>query len=201
MRSFLAVSPASSLRNEIAHVQQSLRTALEPQSSRSVRVTWTKSDSIHLTFRFFAELDEDLTEPLREATSAVAGSIRAFEIPLTRIGAFPRTQAPRVLWLGPSREWEQSGDGQRLVALARTIDDACAGLRLGREDKPWHPHVTLGRVKEGERMVGSALSSSRIFEDAVDAGALRVHEIDLIRSDAGRGGHTYTTLWRALLSD
>ena len=169
--------------------------------ARSARVTWTKPDSIHLTFRFFAELNEDLAEPLREATGVVASSYKAFDIPLTRIGAFPRAQAPRVLWLGPSSEWERTSDGQRLVALASEIDDACAALRLGREEKHWHPHVTLGRVKEGERTVGGLLSDAGLFDDSVDAGALRVNEIELIRSDPGRGGHTYTTLWRALLSD
>jgi 2'-5' RNA ligase len=81
------------------------------------------------------------------------------------------------------------------MRLAEAIDHACDGLGLAREDKPWRPHLTLARIKEGERSVGHALSDAGLFEKPALSDALIVTTIALVRSDAGPAGHVHTTLW------
>ena len=198
MRAFLAASPDVEVRTRLADTQQQLKAIVS--RDRSGKVTWTKPETIHLTFKFFAELDETVVDSLRTIGTAVAAHCRPMALPLARLGAFPKPQAPRVLWIGAPPGWAETGDGRRLPEFAREIDEACAGLGLTREVKPWRPHVTIARVKEGERAVGRALSSADAFDQPLDLGALLVSEIALIRSDAGRDGHTHTLLWSARLT-
>jgi RNA 2',3'-cyclic 3'-phosphodiesterase len=195
VRAFLAVAPNAVVRGQLIETQQRLKASIEPLQSRSVKVTWTRPDTIHLTLKFFADLDDGLAAPMQAAIARAIGRAAAIAIPLSRLGAFPRPQAPRVLWLGPTDEWEQTTGGRRLAALFQEIEDACAALGLPRESKAWHPHLTLARVKEGERAVGAALASIHVFDELPTTGALVTDAISLIRSDAGRDGHTHTVIW------
>lgn len=197
MRAFLAVSPDAPLRLELAQTQQRLKTIVEPLRLNSLKVTWAKPDTIHLTLKFFADLDERLAEPLHAAIAAAIKDVAPIAIPISRLGAFPRPQAPRVIWLGPPEDWELMADGRRLTALFQSIEDACAALGLPREAKPWHPHVTLARVKEGERAAGASLANAGVFDQPAVTASLVVDAVSLIRSDAGHDGHTHTVVWAA----
>src|SRR5688572_1984613 len=162
MRAFLAASPDDRLRERVTALQRRLEA--EAARSQSARISWSRPETIHLTFRFFLELDERLVGPMRDAIETAARGSTAVRIPLARLGAFPRTLAPRVLWVGPPPEWEATADSRRLTRLARAVDQACDGLGLAREDKPWRPHLTLARIKEGERAAGHAISDAGFFE-------------------------------------
>ena len=198
MRAFLAVSPDDKLRVRVTSLQQ----RLEAEAARSLaaRISWTRPETIHLTFRFFLELDERLVGPMRDAIESDTRESTAIKIPLSRLGAFPRTLAPRVLWIGPPREWEATADSRRLTQFAHAIDHACDGLGLAREDKPWRPHLTLARIKEGERAVGHAISDAGLFDKTALSEALTVDAIALVRSDAGPGGHAHRRLWTVALT-
>lgn len=137
---------------------------------------------------------------MRDAIETATRESTAVKIPLSRLGAFPRTLAPRVLWFGPPPEWEATADSRKLMQLARAIDQVCDGLGLAREDKPWRPHLTLARVKEGERAVGHAISDAGFFDKPALLEALIVDAISLVRSDAGPGGHAHTSLWTVALT-
>ena len=193
MRAFLAASPDDSLRERVTVLQQQLKA--EAARSNTSRISWTRPETIHLTFRFFLELDERLVASMHDAIETATRESSAIRIPLSRLGAFPRTLAPRVIWIGPPAEWEGSADRRRLVRLAAAIDQACAGLGLAPDDKSWRPHLTLARIKEGERGVGHALSDAGLFEKLALSDTLNVDSISLIRSDAGPAGHVHTLLW------
>ena len=198
MRAFLATSPDDKLRERVTALQQKLQA--ETAGAPAARISWTRPETIHLTFRFFLELDERLVAPMRDAIETATRESTAVKIPLSRLGAFPRTLAPRVLWFGPPPEWEATADRRRLSRLAGAIDEACDGLGLAREDKPWRPHLTLARIKEGERAVGHALSDAGLFDKPALSAALMVNAISLVRSDAGPGGHAHTSLWTVALT-
>ena len=106
IRAFLAVELPDELRAQIAAVQQDLKQRLSRECSRDVRISWVQPASIHLTVKFLGDTDESLVEPMRAALDRVAQGHRAMSIPLDRIGAFPRPQQPRIVWVGPAEAWE-----------------------------------------------------------------------------------------------
>lgn len=67
-------------------------------------------------------------------------------------------------------------------------------LELPVEDRPWHPHLTLARVRDGEREMGKVLTAGTATRTS-DIGVLHVGEIVLMRSDLQTAGPIYTKLW------
>jgi 2'-5' RNA ligase len=198
VRAFLAVSPDDTLREQVTAFQRRLEDVAAP--SQAARISWTRPETVHLTFQFFPDLDERFAAPMRDAIESVTQAASSVRMPLSRLGAFPWPLAPRVLWIGPPPEWEATGDGRKSLRLARAIEAACAGLGLAPEDKPWRPHLTLARIKEGERAVGRAISEAGFFDRPALSDSLTVNAISLVRSDAGPAGHVHTTLWTAPLT-
>lgn len=195
MRAFLAVAIATELRERISAVQQQLKDLVAAEPARRVRITWVKPETIHLTIKFLGEIDETAVEPLRASVSGAGDGLPVIEIPLGTLGAFPRLQAPRALWIGPPSTWDSQDEAKRALDLAARIDAACDAFAVPRDAHPWRPHVTVARVREGERDAGRVLETSRLMARTHDIGILRVAEISLMKSDMRPDGPVYTPLW------
>lgn len=195
IRAFLAVELGDHLRDQITLVQQDLRQRLGRESSKDIRITWVQPSSIHLTMKFLGDTDEHLIEPLREAIERAMPGHGAVHMPIERLGVFPRLLQPRVFWIGPSEQWEQSDDAKRLTALHRAVENCCQSVGFAPEGRPLSPHLTLARVKEGERHVGQALAKSGAMDRPVSLGLLAVESIVLMKSELRPTGSVYTKLW------
>lgn len=197
IRTFLAVELADDLRNRIMLVQQDLRQRLCRESSPDIRITWVQPSSIHLTMKFLGDTDERLIEPMRESVERAMTGHGAVHMPVERLGVFPRLQQPRILWVGPSKQWEQGDDAKRLAALHRAVEDCCRSLGFASDDKPLSPHLTLARVKVGERRVGQALAKSGVMDRPISLGLLVVESVVMMKSELRPSGSVYTKLWDA----
>ena len=195
IRTFLAVELGDELRNQITLFQQNLKQRLVRESSKDIRITWVQPSSIHLTMKFLGDTDEHLIEPLREAIERAMPGHGAVHMPIERLGVFPRLLQPRVLWIGPSEQWEQSDDAKRLTALHRAVENCCQSVGFAPEGRPLSPHLTLARVKEGERHVGQALAKSGAMDRPVSLGLLAVESIVLMKSELRPTGSVYRKLW------
>lgn len=195
IRAFLAVELGEELRGRLAQVQQELKQRLARDASKGLRISWVRPDSIHFTIKFLGDIDEQLVEPLREALSNLMQAHQAIQIPVDRLGAFPHPNQPRVLWVGPSEAWEGSDDARRLAVLHRTIDACCATFELAPDSRPLSPHLTLARIKEGERSVGQGLTKSGVLDRPVALGSFTVGPVVLMKSDLRPTGSVYTKLW------
>ncbi len=77
-----------------------------------------------------------------------------------------------------------------------------ARLGYAKEERPFSPHLTLGRVSRNA--VGS---DERLIGDAIEAiklgflGVARVNEVHLYKSDLQPNGAVYTCLFTALLKE
>ena len=201
IRAFLAVELSDDLRDRIRLVQEDLRQRLGRESSKDIRITWVQPLSIHLTMKFLGDTEEHLIEPLRGAVERAMAGHGAVHIPVDRLGVFPRFQQPRVLWVGPSEQWEQGDEAKRLTALHRAVEDCCRSFGFAPEDRPLSPHLTLARVKEGERHVGQALAKSGVMERPISLGLLAVESVVLMKSDLRPTGSLYTKLWEVKAGD
>jgi len=200
IRAFIAVEVNDDLRKQIAQVQQELRQRLSREGSRDVRISWVQPTAIHLTIKFLGDIDQRLVDDMRAAIEQVLRIHRSIRIPLERIGAFPRPHQPRVLWVGASEQWEQSEDAQRLASLHRGIEDCCATFDFAPDDRPLSPHLTLARIKEGERHVGQTLAKSSAMDRPLSLGSLLIESLVLMKSELRPTGPVYTKLWEIALA-
>jgi 2'-5' RNA ligase len=201
IRAFLAAELSEELRAHFAQIQQDLKQRFAREASKGVRISWAQPSSIHLTIKFFGDIDEQLIDPMHEAIASLLTAHRPIQIPIERLGAFPHPQQPKVLWVGPSELWEKCDDAKRLTALHRAVEDCCELFGFAPEGRPLSPHLTLARIKEGARQVGQALAKSGVMERPVSLGSLAVKSIVMMKSELHQTGSVYTKLWEILLSD
>ena len=200
IRAFLAVELSQELQAELATVQQNLKRRIEPEMKRDTRISWAKPASIHLTIKFLGDMDEQVIDPMLVAVEQTVGSQIPVNVPLERLGAFPRPQSPRVLWVGPSENWERGGEATRIAEIHGAIEQACEGFSFLRETRPFSPHLTLARIKVGERHVGVALARIGVLDLPISLGSLAVESVVLMKSELKPTGSVYTKLWNVRLS-
>jgi 2'-5' RNA ligase len=146
-RIFFALTLPEAVRDRLERLQS--RFGLAPGV-----VKWVEKRNLHLTLQFIGEVSEEkVLKMLGDAASAASMTDR-FDLEIRGAGAFPGASRPRVLWAGVG-----GGENQtRLLAeeLAR---------RLGIvPDKPFSPHITLGRVREGCKVqISDALCRERDY--------------------------------------
>lgn len=195
MRAFLAVEVSDEIRTAILQVQHDIKERLAAHLSKEIRIAWGQRDSFHLTMRFLGDMEKERIDPLREAMAKIRQSHPTIQIPLERIQAFPNVLKPRVLWVGPSESWLQSEPAKRLVEFHQAIEACCHSFGFASDEKPFSPHLTLARIKTGERLVGPLLAQSGVYERSVSLGTMAVGPVVLIKSQLRPTGPVYTKLW------
>ncbi len=196
IRAFLAVELPQELRAELATIQQELKRNIEPEMKQNMRVSWAQPASIHLTVKFLGDMDEQLIDSLLVAVEQAIGNQTAVNVPLERLGAFPRPQSPRVLWVGPSENWERGAEARRVAGIHGAIEEACEGLGFLRETKPFSPHLTFARIRVGERHIGVALAKGGVLDRPLSLGSLAVESVVLMKSELRPTGSVYTSCGR-----
>lgn len=194
IRAFLAVELSQELRSEVAVVQQELKQRVESEKKGEIRISWVQPAKIHLTIKFLGDVDEHVIDPLLGAIEQAVGSQPSVNVPLERLGAFSSPHSPRVLWIGPSENWEQGVEGKRVIEIHGAIEQACESLGLLREAKPFSPHLTLARIKTGGRHIGVALATSGVLDQPLSVGSLAVESVVLMKSELKPTGSVYTRL-------
>ena len=77
------------------------------------------------------------------AAAPVVATAPPMALRLAGGGRFGSRRRPQVAWAG------LDGDVGPLVELAARLADVARGLRLPVEDRPFRPHLTLGRWRPG----------------------------------------------------
>ncbi len=103
------------------------------------------------------------------------------------MGVFPTEARPRVLWVGLRGEL----DALRRLHAQIARETAAWGER---EEREFHPHLTLGRVKSVRPAEVRAIAPALERVNAGDLGSWRVERVDLMRSQLSQTGATHTCL-------
>jgi 2'-5' RNA ligase len=191
-RLFLAIPLPDEVKAQIA-------TQIDTFKDEGWPVRWVQPESAHLTLAFLGETAPERAELLRLALPAVVARHALFDLRTAALGVFPNFRRPRVLWLG------LHGPAYRLEALQRDIAGALRELDFPAAEEPYHPHITLGRVRndDGERVrlrdLPQAVKAK--FVDAASGAAhsppaqpLPVREVLLLRSHLGKGPPRYEAI-------
>jgi RNA 2',3'-cyclic 3'-phosphodiesterase len=179
-RAFCAVELPAELRALAAGHAAGLRRELEGR----VKVSWEREEKLHLTLKFFGDVEAASLPRLADALARAASRVGRFELRLQGTGVFPAPSRPSVLWLG------LADDTGRLAELQRHVEDECAAAGSARDARPFHPHVTIARVREVTH--ASRALARRHVESGYEPASFAVGELVLMLSRLGPGGSTYT---------
>lgn len=138
MRLFAAVPVSEPAREQILMLLGTLRGAGWP-------VRWVHDEGLHMTLKFFGEVAPERLDVIAEALCYAAHGAEAQGLQLGELGAFPSRNRPRVLWVGV-----QAPAGLEL--LQDRMERGCEAIGFPPEGAPFQPHITLGRVREGQRL-------------------------------------------------
>jgi 2'-5' RNA ligase len=134
VRLFVAIGLPGEVRAAIAAAASEMRARRGP-------VSWVAPDHLHVTLKFLGETPPERLPALRTALDEGVAPFATFPLQCEGGGAFPSARAPRVLWAGFREPLELA------KALQDNIESVLAAAGFPREGKPFHPHVTIGRVR------------------------------------------------------
>ena len=183
IRAFVAVNLNLETIEAISDFSKQLK---RDELLRGLKVTWVPPVNMHQTIRFLGGIDRELVEVVARKLEAVAERVAPFEVTARGLGCFPSPQSPRVLWVGLLDA--SSGLLQLYEELSRELED----VGFERERRPFHPHVTLGRVRHGRSDLGPLVQAhaDRVF------GTSPISELVLYESRLRRTGAEYVALAR-----
>lgn len=178
MRAFLALELPPDVRARLTAVRREL-------ARHGGAVRWARDDQLHVTVKFLGDVEATALDALHEALLASLSATPPLAAAVRGLGAFPDLRRPRVVWAGI--------ECAALTRIAVAVDGAAAAIGVAPEARPFHAHVTLGRVKEA---AGSAPLRRAIgVRQADQFGACVFTELLAFRSDLRRDGALYTKLW------
>jgi RNA 2',3'-cyclic 3'-phosphodiesterase len=182
MRLFVAADLPGEVRVRLGAVQKAL-------ARLPLQVRWTRPEGIHLTLTFIGEVPDDRVDRIRAALrDCGCRAMAPAALAAHGVGVFPDRGRPRVLWVGVVGEIEAAG------RVKRAVDEALAPVGVVPEDRPFRPHLTLGRVtgaRDGgwraalephaaEEFGAFMLAACVLFESRLGAGGARYHALESV---------------------
>lgn len=153
-------------------------------AGRSSGLSWVRAENAHFTVRFLGDLDDDQVARARASVRRSGSGLPAPVARLGRLGAFPRPERPRVLWVGLAQ------GGPEAEAIATAVNDGLERDGFGVPDKPFRAHLTLARVREGSHGVDSLIRAS--ISEAPEAEPLG--RLTVMKSELHKSGAMYNVL-------
>lgn len=179
LRVFVALNLAAATRAAIHAAAEPLRLV----AGRAV--SWTREPALHVTLKFLGDVSDELVARLVRDLGPAVATVPPLVLDVGGVGGFPSLARPRVLWIGVA-------PNSPLPLLYQRVDAACAVLGLPRESRPFHPHLTIGRVRPGTPL------DARLVAREAEQVRLRIQEpvstVDIMESVLGPGGAQYRIL-------
>jgi len=185
VRTFIAIDLDSRLQEALSTLEKELQEVRAP-------ITWVKPERIHLTLKFLGDVAPEQILEIQTKLEEVARNASPFSLEPVGCGAFPTIRQMRVIWVG------LEGDVTALNDLQQAVEAAMVQLGFKQEERPFKPHLTLGRVKGRQhlRLLQELLLERQRFR----AEAFDVTELVLYKSELRPEGARYTPLSRARLA-
>jgi 2'-5' RNA ligase len=184
LRTFIAVALDKFTHDRVVGLQERLAAA-------DVPAKWVEPENLHITLLFLGEVNAREVPAICSAVESVGRALKPFAMTLAGAGAFPTARRPRTLIAHVTE------GGPDLIALHDALEPPL--LQLGcyrREERPFKPHLTVGRVK-GE--AGASLAAAIKQFDGWQGGQTQVDEVLVLSSELRPQGPEYTVLCRAPL--
>jgi 2'-5' RNA ligase len=177
------VFPPPEARQRIWELAEELKKA-------SGGVKWVERENIHMTLRFFGNLTDAQLESAGACMKETAKLDNPFAVRLVGLGAFPSLTRARVIWVGMEEGRE------RLSRLADELERRFVEAGLGSTDKPFSPHLTIGRVKVPQK---NPRLEEAIRTLTFEGAQFMINGLTLTKSELRPGGPIYSPVLVAKL--
>ena len=185
LRLFVAIDLPRGVKTEVAG-------AVERLEERELPVKWVDPELYHLTVKFLGPVEQDRVEVVEEVLEKVGRETAPFDLAFSGFGAFPTIRRPRVLWLGAAAS-------PAIRALKQDLEWSLAEVGFERETRAFHPHVTLGRARDGVG-AGAFRGLDEVVAEMDYETVVPVRKLDLVRSRLSASGPRYSVLSSTPLS-
>jgi 2'-5' RNA ligase len=173
-RLFVGIRPAMTTVAQLGEVAESLA---RRATTAGVPIRWMPPASYHVTLKFLGWARPAVVPAIVDALAGAA-ALAPFTFSTARLGAFPARDRATVVWAGV--------ESDALVRLARATDGALAPLGFQPDRRPFHGHVTLGRLRDPRGVTEVILPfAEQMFSET------RVHSITLYESLTKPTGSEY----------
>lgn len=170
VRTFVALELSEKLKEGILDLIEEMR-------GTGLKGSWSRASTLHVTLKFLGDVDEDRLPEIVSAVGTAAGKVPPFSFRTRRLGAFPSSKRPRVLWMGIE-------GGDELFRLQQAVEEELSAIGFPRERKRFHPHITLGRLREP----ATGGLEGLLRELGYPEGEVLVDEVRVMRSTLAPGG-------------
>jgi 2'-5' RNA ligase len=182
-RLFVGMRVSVAVANALAGCAETLarraRDAGTADPARAVDLRWVAPINYHVTLAFLGWTGLETIGRVCDALAAATAGESRMSFRTSRLGAFPSLDQASVLWAGIE-------DGAALSGLARSIGSAMAGLGFEGEERAYHPHVTLARLRSSRAIREIVLPmAEQMFGDT------RIDAVTLFESETKPSGSVY----------
>lgn len=179
-RIFAAIDISDEARTQALNYIETLRGKFP-----ELRVSWDKAEKLHITVKFFGDVENYRILLLSKTFEKVAGQFSPFNLRISKTGVFPSRRNPRVLWLGLQ---DENGS---LSQINTFLESECEKQGFVREKRLFKPHLTIARLRQPEKsedLIEKHLQTN--FETAV----FEVGEITIYESKLQPAGSVYSVV-------
>ena len=177
IRTFIALPSSAAVQQQMVIIQSKLKVT-------QADVKWDSSDKFHITLKFLGGIELSSIESLSSALTEMMKKFPAFEITYNSLGAFPNLHNPRVIWIGTE-------SNQIMLDLQSGVERVCSDFGFQKEERAFHPHITIGRVKGTHNLARLTEAIKTITFEPMQS---RCSELLLMKSDLRPSGSIYTIL-------
>ncbi|MGB9906538.1 MAG: RNA 2',3'-cyclic phosphodiesterase [Candidatus Saccharicenans sp.] len=176
MRIFIAIDLTPEIKTRLAQTVRWLKPI-------AMNIKWVAPENYHLTLKFIGEVTESQVEIIKTVLEEVAARHGSFRLAVKGSGSFPPGQSRmRVIWVGLEA-------GPELQALQSDLEDSLGRRGFEREERPFSPHLTIGRAREAQRQ--DRLKAELEKLGSKEFGVMEVKEINLFQSLLRPNGPEY----------
>ncbi|MFN8241886.1 MAG: RNA 2',3'-cyclic phosphodiesterase [Bacteroidales bacterium] len=136
-RTFIAVNVP--VEKTLGNLLDSMKNDLQGE-----RIKWEDLSRLHITLAFIGETSEGTIKDIEKLLSVICEKTSSIEISVKGLGLFKSLHDPRVIWAGIE-------DNNSLSVLQARIISGLDSLGVMTEDRPFRPHLTLGRIRSVKR--------------------------------------------------
>lgn len=177
-RIFIAVKidPGPILLNMISDFRNTLK---------DEKIKWSETGNLHITIAFLGDTEDNKIKEVSQMLSKVCEGSGKFNMLIKGAGVFKNLKDPRVIWTGI----EHSGEMNKLY---NSINAGLKDIGLSPEERPFSPHLTLGRIKSIKNIDVLKSLVARYMESEIQK--QQVNEVILFESILFHTGPVYKPL-------
>ena len=173
-------------------IQNKFDTIISDFKTKGGKVKWIDSKNLHITLKFLGNTEPKLIDTIISQIQYSVGTLKPFESDFSALGGFPNLRKPKVIWANIAKH------RNNIIELAENINHSLAELNIEKHDKPFQPHLTLGRVKSYESLTELTDYLSSYQFEKID---ITCNTIQLIKSTLTQHGPIYKTLQEINLTE